>query len=495
MLALTPSEPLLAPVTREPPGPDARLSMQGVHQRPTAAGMLAIYPPTGAWAYLSADEVTLLTWLEGRARRDLGHRDAPRLAHRDALVDALWRRGILAADGRRAIEAVDFLSRLDAQIRDTFCMLFLLSSSCNLACTYCYLSLAQSTGRSRLDLETGRAALRELVSRPEPRLVVDFGEIAGLEPLFRALATDCHRYAHDAGRDVTMLVQTNGTRLNPGLLAFFAAHGVATGLSVDGPAHLNDRARQFHNGRGSHAQADEGLRLLGRAGLPHWVLVTVGQHNIAHPREVVDYLWERRVGDFAVKPVLRIGEATRAWHDVGVSSQQLDPFVRDLVAHCLGRGVDALDLTRRKHLLRALGDVRGWGTGCTSRRCACGDRWTVVEHDGTRSPCPRFAGIREDGGAATAAGTPACAGGLPADCVACPWQSGCQGGCTLSGDVDPECDVYKLTYELIFTEIIPQIFARDELASRHVGPLERVEIGESTATADGGGPRRDDART
>jgi uncharacterized protein len=57
-------------------------------------------------------------------------------------------------------------------------------------------------------------------------------------------------------------IQTNGTRLDKKWLELFVKHRVAVGVSIDGRKAIHDKARPYHNGRGSYDRTVAGIQLL-----------------------------------------------------------------------------------------------------------------------------------------------------------------------------------------------------------------------------------------
>jgi uncharacterized protein len=75
--------------------------------------------------------------------------------------------------------------------------------------------------------------------------------------------------------DLTLAIQTNGTRLNEEWLAVLREHEVTVGISLDGPAEINDRFRVDHRGRGSHARIAHSVASLNEAGVDFGILSVV----------------------------------------------------------------------------------------------------------------------------------------------------------------------------------------------------------------------------
>lgn len=138
-----------------------------------------------------------------------------------------------------------------------------LTAVCNLNCTYCYMfNLADRTFERTTrfmapgvaeDLveEIGRYCERH--GRGHFTLALHGGEpsmwpIGHHARLLTAVETWRRR-----GLDLKVLVQTNGLHLPDPLLELWRTHSVGVGISLDGPAEINDAHRVRHDGKGSYA--------------------------------------------------------------------------------------------------------------------------------------------------------------------------------------------------------------------------------------------------
>jgi uncharacterized protein len=158
------------------------------------------------------------------------------------------------------------------------------ASRCNLNCTYCYVyNKGDDSWRSRphfMSRETLEAALERirkhcLVSGQEDvRLTFHGGEPCLLGP---ARFDSFCSAARSALRDVkvTLSVQTNGTLLDARWADVMAKHEVSVGISLDGPAAVNDEMRVDFAGRGTYARIAGGLELLREAGVELQILCVI----------------------------------------------------------------------------------------------------------------------------------------------------------------------------------------------------------------------------
>jgi len=85
------------------------------------------------------------------------------------------------------------------------------------------------------------------------------------------------------GQRVSYTIQTNGTRVDDELAAFFKRHDFLVGLSLDGPERLHNAYRVYKDGRGSFLQAMKGYEALVRHAVDVNILCTVHAANAEHP--------------------------------------------------------------------------------------------------------------------------------------------------------------------------------------------------------------------
>ncbi len=148
-------------------------------------------------------------------------------------------------------------------------LILALTTRCNLACAYCYAE-AGSTGmdmsdeiiRQGLDLAAAGGRCHVQITGGEPTLAPErIEKIAGL--------------AAEKGRQLTLAIQTNGTRLTPELVKLFKVHGIQVGVSLDGPPEIHERLR------GRTTATLRGLQLLERFNVPFRVTTVVTSANVA----------------------------------------------------------------------------------------------------------------------------------------------------------------------------------------------------------------------
>jgi uncharacterized protein len=174
-----------------------------------------------------------------------------------------------------------------------------IAERCNLNCSYCYMyNHEDQSWRNRPKFMSDKVytatlhAIRDYCERrPGHQMYVVFH---GGEPMLigkTRFAAMCRQARETVGDILSLSMQTNGWLIDEDWARILVEHGVHTGISIDGPAPVHDAARVTHAGKGSHARAVRGLRLLQEAGMEPAVLCVVdpGADGLAiyrHFREI-----------------------------------------------------------------------------------------------------------------------------------------------------------------------------------------------------------------
>lgn len=451
-----------------------------------APGVLAPLEPV-SWFAGSGDQLLLLSGATGgwlacdpadrvAIEARWGRQVAPAT---DPVAELLWRRGVATVGGGGVLDGFDLGAAIEAT-RQRYTLVLLLSTGCNLACSYCYLGHRQPTPDVAMPSATALAAVDEALRQPWDEVMVDFGEISVSRGRFEELVGEVVRRADAVGKRARVAVQSNATTIDPALADLLAEVDAVVGISLDGPQRLHDRARRFRSGAGSYERVVSSLRLLADRGVSVHLIATVASHNVEHPIDVVEELVSHEPSSFLLKPVLAEGEAGEAWDAEGVSAEAYASFMVEVVAHAQAHGLQYLDQTATKFLQRLLGDRNGWRESCTSRACGSGRSLHVVDGAGRTHACPRF--VEEAPPSATVPIRlgrrtpppatspvlddllPAGLRAAPADCEGCEWLPSCGGGCTLiSRDParpavpmpDPHCVSYDAVHRALVERILP----------------------------------------
>ncbi len=174
---------------------------------------------------------------------------------------------------------------------------------CNLNCKYCY--VPERSNASRLAFPTLTRLFQRLVSS---HLIRDQREIEVLwhagEPL--TVGIDYYRRAFEVIKEILghrwkarHTIQTNGTLLTSAWCNFLAEHGVAVGISLDGPRLVHDEQRPLVGGGGSFDRVMQGIARLRESGIPINVLCVLTPTSLQHPEQIFDFFLREGISNVA----------------------------------------------------------------------------------------------------------------------------------------------------------------------------------------------------
>jgi uncharacterized protein len=177
------------------------------------------------------------------------------------------------------------------------------TSFCNLDCDYCYLPDRQL--KNQLSLELIEPIFERIFTSPffqkdftvcwhagEPLTV----PIAFYEAAFERIARVEQRLKPDPCQ-IIQSFQTNATLINPAWCDFFKRHQVQVGVSIDGPAFINDRHRRTRTGLGTHQGTLRGLQCLKDHDVDFNIIAVVTEDSLDYADEIFNFFVEHDILD------------------------------------------------------------------------------------------------------------------------------------------------------------------------------------------------------
>lgn len=185
---------------------------------------------------------------------------------------------------------------------------------CNLDCDYCY--LAQRSSTARISREVLSRTFEQVFASRHVRdaftVVWHAGEPLVLPIGFYEDAFALIREHNVAGIEVSHSFQTNGTLITPAWCDFLDRERVRIGVSVDGPAFLNDARRKTRHGEGTHERVMRGIRCLQDHGIDFHVISVLTEASLDHADDLFRFYVENgitRVG-FNIEEIEGINSAS-----------------------------------------------------------------------------------------------------------------------------------------------------------------------------------------
>lgn len=342
------------------------------------------------------------------------------------------------------------------------------SAVCNLDCSYCfYLDRDADPYKELPKRQMTLDTLERLVdtylfySFPNATFAFQGGEptLCGVD-FFRKLVGFQKQYGRD-GQSVSNAMQTNGILLDKDWAQLFREYQFLIGLSLDGPAEVNDAYRFNKAGHGTYKKVMQGLELLQAEKVDFNILCVLSQANVHRPREL--YKFYRSLG-LEYLQFIPLAEF----------APDGSPLPFTITAEQYGRFLcEVFDLwwpERRKVRVRFFDNlaeaVAGHKPGTCTMHETC-DSYVVVEYNGDVYPCDFFVEGEWKLGNVNLDSWPEIARRQTRfsfaskktlahpDCQVCQYQSICHGGCPKSrhgprrnfDDLDYFCQAYKMIFD------------------------------------------------
>jgi uncharacterized protein len=328
--------------------------------------------------------------------------------------------------------------------------------ACNLACSYCFYRekerLYPTVRRFVMTDGVLEAFIRQYIEAQDVP-VVSFTWQGGEPTLlgvdyFRRVVELEQRYAN--GKRIENAFQTNGTLLDDEWAEFLAKERFLVGISIDGPATLNDRWRLDHAGRATLARVLSGLAALKRHRVEFNTLTCIQRQNAERPLDVYRFLRELGASFMQFIPVVELradgqpeaagseteadGERVTEW---SVGPEQYGRFLCTVFEEWVRRDVGRVCVQSFEVALAAW---MGQDSSLCLFRPTCGLA-LVVEHNGDVYACDHF--VDQDhrlgnltqepliemvrGETQTSFGREKAR--LPVRCETCDMRFACHGGC------------------------------------------------------------------
>jgi uncharacterized protein len=189
--------------------------------------------------------------------------------------------------------------------------------------------------------------------------------------------------------------QTNATHLDDDMLELLLANDVSIGLSLDGPARLNDVSRMA---RGTprrapgpaHATTVAAARRLRERGREAGAIVTVNRNNVGDPEAIYAEFRRERI-HMKVNPLTRSGLAdTPLGADLGVTAEEYGEFLVRLFDVWFDDPEPVISIEPfAQHIARILGQEVAHSCFYT---LSCHHFFLGVSPDGDLFPCGMFQG-------------------------------------------------------------------------------------------------------
>ncbi|NMC09837.1 MAG: radical SAM protein [Methanothrix sp.] len=224
------------------------------------------------------------------------------------------------------------------------------TGDCNLRCSYCYARGGESS--ASMSWVTAKRAV-DVMAQRFPSFKIQF---TGGEPLLNlGLIERAVDYLDELGLRVPCQVQTNATLIIPDVAAKLKSLKIAVGVSLDGPALVNDALRPFPDGRGSTGSALKGIFALREEGIRVGATCVLSSANAGALAGLVDLLsYLGNVEGVAMDLLRPVGRASRSMQpEATMAAKGIEEAIKraDRIAEMGGRRIRFREIERMKGTL------------------------------------------------------------------------------------------------------------------------------------------------
>ncbi len=192
---------------------------------------------------------------------------------------------------RKAHESL--LTTLENHVQKISIMYLCISAYCNLACRYCFIEQNPDSTNCRqlMNIDTAKIAVdkfsEQLIeeSAERPQIILYGGEPLTNWNLIESIIP----YICSKGKNIQVVLITNGTLLTLDMCHFLKQYEVGIGLSLDGPKAINDKYRVFRDESTSvYDILEEKIQLLNSVGNAYSISATITDDIVNASSETID---------------------------------------------------------------------------------------------------------------------------------------------------------------------------------------------------------------
>jgi uncharacterized protein len=219
----------------------------------------------------------------------------------------------------------NFLLEAERKKGEIKSLYLIMSTNCNLACSYCLYAPSQSgslarCGKNLTQSEIFNALqLFRMKTRHNKRNAPNYWEqvtFYGGEPLLNAKGLKfgiemINRIKREdrIWNDLKIIIDTNGTLIDDDFIDFAKKNQINLQISIDGPHMVHDSARKFRNGKGTFDIVRRAMEMLSAEKVNFLPLITVSPANINFLPESIEWLCKNfAIDEIAMNLLMHTGK-------------------------------------------------------------------------------------------------------------------------------------------------------------------------------------------
>ncbi|PKO08115.1 MAG: hypothetical protein CVU40_17240 [Chloroflexi bacterium HGW-Chloroflexi-2] len=262
-------------------------------------------------------------------------------------------------------------------------------SKCNLSCSYCYYlqNYDNKFNNSIWSINDARLIINKIAdfekSRNNKHARVTWH---GGEPLLagKNFYEQVSKFQKETGIEFSNSIQTNGTLIDNNWIEIFKSLKTSVGISIDGPAFINDKQRYTKDGKSVFDKVLRSINLCLDNDLRVGILCVITETSSQFSTELLNFFLDNNIKNFDFLPAYNCGENKNIF---SISPKNFAEFMKKILDWYLDYDDPEIKIRTIVSIIeRFLG---GTGGVCTISGKSCGS-FLTVEGNGDISFCDDY---------------------------------------------------------------------------------------------------------
>lgn len=242
----------------------------------------------------------------------------------------------------------------------------MLTSECNMRCTYC---IARNIQNAAMSTQIGQKAVDLFVSMSTGAKQIEF-IFTGGEPTLefetlKNLTTYAKKITKTAEIESHFVLKTNGILIDADIITFLRQNNFRVVISIDGDKSVHDKFRKLTNKEKTHSRITKNVKKMLGIGIPCIASFSVHPSQAFCISENVKYLYNIGITNIDIGPLY----GTVEWNNESISDlinslEKVAYFIQSI--RMQGKYIEIVPLNKdSKHVGNILTDCWGCGAGLT----------------------------------------------------------------------------------------------------------------------------------
>jgi uncharacterized protein len=242
----------------------------------------------------------------------------------------------------------------------------MLTSECNMRCTYC---IARNIENATMSTQIGQKAVDLFVSMSTGAKYIEF-IFTGGEPTLefdtlKYLAKYAEKISKVAEIEVIFVLKTNGILINEDVITFLRENNFRVVISIDGDSSVHDKFRKQTNKEETYYIITKNIKKMLDVGIPCTASYSIHPNHTFSIAENVKYLYDLGIKNIDIGPLY----GTVEWNNESISNlinslENVANFIQSVRRR--GDYIEVVPLNKEsEHVGGILADCWGCGAGLT----------------------------------------------------------------------------------------------------------------------------------